>query len=56
MNPHGHVYDAMYGADVIYKKLLETRNRQKGSLKFLSSFNIQHTKYSLSVKFAVPRQ
>ena len=34
----------------------ENRYRQKGSLKFLPCFKIQHTKYRKSVKLAMPRQ
>ena len=36
--------------------LPENRNRQKGGLKFLPSFKIQHNKYSKIMKFGVPRQ
>ena len=34
----------------------ENMYRQKGGLKFLPSFKIQHNKYSKHVKLAVPRQ
>ena len=36
--------------------MTENRYRQKGGLKFLPSFKIQHYKYSKMVKLAMPRQ
>ena len=39
-----------------YRLQSENIYRQKGSLKFLPSFKTQHTKYSKSVKLAVPCQ
>ena len=42
--------------DFGYDGSSENRYRQKGSLNFLPSFKIQHTKYTKSVKLAVLRQ